>query len=60
LITGPRIPDFSGMTKQQVLMASARLGMPVDVVGRGLARNQKPAAGAALVEGERVRVYFAR
>jgi cell division protein FtsI (penicillin-binding protein 3) len=60
IITGARIPDFQGMSKRQVVEASVQLGMPVEIVGKGLARTQNPVAGKVLAEGERIRVYFAR
>lgn len=60
IITGPRIPDFQGMSKREVVQTSVQLGMPVEVVGQGLARTQVPAAGKVLASGERIRVYFAR
>jgi cell division protein FtsI (penicillin-binding protein 3) len=57
---GPRIPDFQGMPKNEVLRESAALGMPVEIVGNGLARRQEPAPGAILAPGKSIRVYFVR
>lgn len=60
IITGARIPDFQGLSKRQVVEASTQLGMPVEVIGKGLARTQDPAPGRALATGGKIRVYFAR
>jgi hypothetical protein len=35
-------------------------GIDVDMFGEGLARDQNPAPGAALIPGEHIRVRFAR
>jgi membrane peptidoglycan carboxypeptidase len=58
--TGPRVPDFRGMTLNTVLEESAATGLPVEVMGNGLARNQDPPPGSVLPPGTRVRVQFAR
>ena len=57
---GPRVPDFRGMTLNTVLEESAATGLPVEVLGSGLARNQDPPPGSVLPPGTRVRVQFAR
>jgi cell division protein FtsI (penicillin-binding protein 3) len=59
-VWGPKVPDFYGKTLQAVLQESARLGVPVDVTGRGIVRAQAPAAGGILPHGKRVQVQFAR
>jgi len=43
-----------------VLEESAATGLPVEVVGTGLARNQEPPPGSVLPPGGRVRVQFTR
>ncbi|MCC6585425.1 MAG: transpeptidase family protein [Bryobacterales bacterium] len=60
LITGSLVPDLSGMSKRQVVETSVQLGMPVELVGKGIVRSQAPVAGSVLREGERIRVYFGR
>lgn len=60
LFIGRRVPDFKGKAKPDVLRESAALGMPVEMVGVGLARAQYPAAGSVLLKGEAIRVQFAR
>jgi hypothetical protein len=59
-VVGPKVPDFRGMDKRSVLRASSELGLPVAIVGAGLARSQFPPAGSALAAGEAVQVRFAR
>ncbi len=55
---GPRVPAFQGKTMRSVLEESLAAGVPVEVVGSGVARAQTPAAGAVLGPGQRVRVEF--
>lgn len=57
-VAGPVAPSFTGKTVRAVLEQSLALGVPVDVIGSGIARQQAPAAGAVLNPGERVRVQF--
>ncbi len=59
-VIGPRVPDFRGKSMRTVLAESMELGMQVEVLGNGVARNQFPAAGAVLPVGERIRIQFAR
>lgn len=58
--TGPKVPNFQGMTMRAVLSEASQMGLPVLVDGSGLARMQQPPPGAVLQSGERVRVRFAR
>ncbi len=58
LLVGPKVPDFRGMPVVAVLRQSATLGLPVEIVGRGKARVQKPAPGTILSNGERIQVEF--
>jgi hypothetical protein len=60
VLVGPRVPDWSGKSVKTVLRESMARGLPVEIVGSGLARTQWPAAGRVLGAGERVRVQFAR
>ena len=57
---GRRVPDFQGLTLRDVVETSSAAGVPVDLVGRGVARVQVPLPGTVLAPGERVRVQFAR
>ena len=57
---GPKVPDFKGKTKRQVMEESAALGVRVEIAGAGIARQQDPRPGAVLRPGDRVRVQFAR
>ncbi len=59
-VEGTRVPDFVGKTMRAVLAQSTAAGVPVDVVGRGIAKGQKPPPGSILPRGEVVRVVFAR
>jgi cell division protein FtsI (penicillin-binding protein 3) len=56
--TGPPAPSFQGKTVRAVLEQSIAMGIPVDVIGSGIARQQAPAAGSPLSPGEKVRVQF--
>ena len=59
-LAGPKVPDFRGMTVRAVLEESAATGLPVEVLGTGLVRNQEPPPGSLLPSGGRVRVQFTR
>jgi hypothetical protein len=58
--TGPKVPNFRGKTKRQVIEQSSALGVPVQIAGAGIARRQEPRPGSVLRPGERVKVQFAR
>lgn len=60
LLSGPRVPDFRGKALVAVVRESAALGLPVEIVGTGVARDQSPAPGAILPAGGRIHVQFAR
>jgi cell division protein FtsI (penicillin-binding protein 3) len=60
LVIGPRVPNFRGLTMRAVLAEAASKGMTVVANGSGVAREQDPAPGTPLREGERIRVQFAR
>jgi membrane peptidoglycan carboxypeptidase len=57
---GPRVPNFRGMTMRAVLAEAAAKGLSILPDGSGTARVQSPPPGAALHQGERIRVQFAR
>jgi cell division protein FtsI (penicillin-binding protein 3) len=59
-LIGPRVPNFRGMTLRAVLEKSTAAGLPVEIQGSGLARDQEPPPGTILPPGARVRVQFAR
>lgn len=59
-VAGPRVPDFRGKTMIAVMHESAARGMDVDLVGSGVAREQRPAPGTILPAGEKIHVEFAR
>lgn len=59
-VVGPRVPDFRGKAKRNVVIMSASLGLPVDMIGSGIARSQAPPAGSVLGRGERIRIEFGR
>lgn len=56
--SGPSAPDFLGKTLRAVLREALAGGLNVEIVGRGLAREQVPAAGAPLPPDMRMRVVF--
>jgi cell division protein FtsI (penicillin-binding protein 3) len=55
---GPSAPSFQGKTVRAVIEQSLAAGVPVEVVGSGIARQQVPAPGSPLNAGEKVRVLF--
>ncbi|MEN6533714.1 MAG: penicillin-binding protein, partial [Bryobacteraceae bacterium] len=57
---GPTIPDFHGKTMRAVVEESSERGLPVSLIGSGIARAQMPAAGSILPLGGRITVQFAR
>ncbi|HEY3440798.1 MAG TPA: penicillin-binding protein [Paludibaculum sp.] len=59
LLIGPTVPDFRGKAMLDVLRESAALGLQVQTKGRGVARNQAPAAGTVLPAGASIHVEFA-
>ncbi len=58
VVTGDPVPDFKGLDKRAVARISAERGLPVEMMGAGLARSQSPAAGSLLASGSTVRVRF--
>jgi cell division protein FtsI (penicillin-binding protein 3) len=56
--SGPVAPDFEGKSVRAVLKESVAKGVPVDIVGSGIARLQTPLPGTPLNPGGRVRVEF--
>jgi cell division protein FtsI (penicillin-binding protein 3) len=60
LVAGPRVPDFRGKTMVAVMRESAAMGLPVEIVGTGVARDQSPPPGGILPMGGRIHIQFAR
>jgi cell division protein FtsI (penicillin-binding protein 3) len=58
--SGPKVPNFRGMTMRAVLMEAAAKGITILPDGSGVARVQSPPPGSPLHQGERIRVQFAR
>jgi len=58
--SAPTVPSFIGQTVKNVMQRATENGIDVDMFGEGLARDQNPAPGAALIPGEHIRVRFAR
>lgn len=58
IVSGIRVPDFSGMTMRAVIEKSAAEGWRIDPVGRGIARGQQPAPGSVVSAAARIRVTF--
>lgn len=57
-VTGPRVPDFQGLTRRAVLARSVAEGWQIETVGSGIARAQDPPPGAAVPTQRRIRVLF--
>jgi len=57
-VFGPSAPSFEGKTVRAVIEQSLAMGVPVEVVGSGIARQQAPPPGSPLNPGEKVRVLF--
>jgi cell division protein FtsI (penicillin-binding protein 3) len=55
---GPKVPSFEGLTMRAATERSSALGIPVEFIGSGIVRIQRPAAGSVLPAGERVRLLF--
>lgn len=57
---GPRVPNYLGRNLRDVLNESAATGIAVEVRGSGIAKQQRPAPGKLLRQGERIIVQFDR
>jgi membrane carboxypeptidase/penicillin-binding protein len=58
--SAPTAPNFVGKTVRDVMQEATAIGIPVDMLGDGLARVQYPPAGTLLTRGEHIRVRFQR
>jgi cell division protein FtsI (penicillin-binding protein 3) len=54
------VPSFDGAGLRSVIEQAGRLGLRVQPVGSGLARQQVPAAGTMVPEGTEIAVRFSR
>jgi cell division protein FtsI (penicillin-binding protein 3) len=59
-VSGPKIPNFRGKTMRAVMEEAKAKGLTVLAAGSGVARNQDPAPGAPLRQGDRIRVSFTK
>jgi cell division protein FtsI (penicillin-binding protein 3) len=59
-ISGPKVPNFLGKTKCELVEQSAEYGVPIDFEGVGIARSQYPPADSQLALGQHVLVKLAR
>ncbi len=57
---GIEVPSFVGKTVRGAVEAAQDLGLQLDAVGSGIARQQIPAAGTHVAAGARVTVTFGR
>jgi len=57
---GIEVPSFVGKTVRGAVEAAQDLGLELDAVGSGVARQQSPAAGTHVPSGSRVTVQFGR
>jgi len=58
--SGPKVPNFKGMSMRAALAEAAARGITIVPAGSGIARVQSPPPGSPLHQGERIRVTFAR
>jgi cell division protein FtsI (penicillin-binding protein 3) len=57
---GIEVPSFVGKTVRGAVEAAQDVGLELDAVGSGVARQQAPAAGTRVAAGARVTVQFGR
>jgi len=57
---GIEVPSFVGKTVRAAVEAAQDIGLELDAVGSGVARQQSPAAGSHVPSGSRVTVQFGR
>jgi hypothetical protein len=58
--SGPKAPNFIGLSMRSVVALAQAQGLPVVLAGTGIVRAQVPPPGAVLHGGERIRVDLAR
>ena len=54
------VPDFDGAGLRTVVEKAGRLGLRVQPLGSGIARQQVPAAGTMVPSGTEIAVRFSR
>ena len=54
------VPSFTGVALRDVIETASTLGLRVQPLGSGLARDQAPAAGTMVPAGTEIVVRFAR
>ena len=54
------VPSFEGASLRTVIEQAGKLGLRVEPVGSGLAREQVPAAGTMVPAGTQIAVRFSR
>jgi cell division protein FtsI (penicillin-binding protein 3) len=54
------VPSFEGASLRTVIEQGGKLGLRVEPVGSGLAREQVPAAGTMVPTGTQIAVRFSR
>jgi cell division protein FtsI (penicillin-binding protein 3) len=57
---GIEVPSFVGKTVRGAVESAQDIGLELDAVGSGVARQQSPAAGTHVAAGARVTVQFGR
>jgi cell division protein FtsI (penicillin-binding protein 3) len=57
---GIEVPSFVGKTFRSAIETAQDVGLQLDAVGSGLARQQSPTAGSHVPAGSRVTVQFGR
>ena len=57
---GIEVPSFVGKTFRGAVEAAEDMGLEIEAVGSGVAREQSPAAGTHVAAGSRVTVQFGR
>jgi cell division protein FtsI (penicillin-binding protein 3) len=58
--SGPKAPNFIGLSMRSAVALAQAQGLPVVLAGTGVVRAQVPPPGAVLHGGERIRVDLAR
>jgi cell division protein FtsI (penicillin-binding protein 3) len=58
--SGPKAPNFIGLSMRSAVALAQAEGLPVVLAGTGIVRAQDPPPGAVLHGGERIRVDLAR
>ncbi|MEO8727650.1 MAG: penicillin-binding transpeptidase domain-containing protein, partial [Acidobacteriaceae bacterium] len=57
---GPAVPSFAGETVRGALQKAEQQGVPIQIVGSGIAAQQSVTAGTHLRSGHKVTVWFRR